>query len=275
MATYFVGDIQGCFQALQQLLAKIDFQPTSDTLWCVGDLVGRGPEPAQVLRYLSGLGNHAVCVLGNHDLHALAAFAGITHAKPEDQLDALFNAPDAPALMHWLRTQPFLVQHPTQALIMVHAGLSPQWQITEAIDWAEQLQQQFTQEASYHRLLKAMYTQSLPLWQDIDHDFERCIYALNTFTRIRFCHPNGQLDFHCKVPPEQTTLLPWYHMRANTEKSEPQIIFGHWSALAGQLNSAHYQALDTGCVWGGCLTAWCLESNMRFHVNCNAHFKTQ
>lgn len=272
MAHYFVGDIQGCCSSLQKLLAKINFNPKHDRLCCVGDLVGRGPEPLAVLRYLRNLGDSAVCVLGNHDLHCLAAYHNITTAKPADNLDCIYQAPDTQELMSWLQTRPLIATFPEHRLAMVHAGIPPHWDLQEALLWAEKTAQALQNPETFLPLLKAMYIDKSPLWQDLNTDFERAVYTLNALTRLRFCTAQGGIDFTCKDKPQNLKdrdLHPWYTLRAHQQASDPQIIFGHWSALEGELNNAHFQALDTGCIWGGCLTAWCAQTQTRTQINCS------
>lgn len=269
MATYFVGDIQGCFLGLMQLLDKIKFSRHTDTLWCVGDLVGRGPQPEAVLRFLKDLDNRALCVLGNHDLHCLAASQGVVTPKPSDHLDSLLHAQDANELLEWLRTRPFLIQHPQGSLVMVHAGIPAHWSLTEATLWAEHASQRLCSSTDYLPLLRAIYTDDSMHWDDMLDDFSRCVYTISALTRMRYCYADTRLDFTHKTPPQnaaQTCLKPWFEQRNPLSPNEPSIVFGHWSALEGKTHHTKYQALDTGYIWGGQLTAWCLETNERTHV---------
>ncbi len=231
MATYVVGDIQGCNGTLGRLLDRVDFGP-GDRLWCVGDLVNRGPDNVGVLRRLMGLGRRAVCVLGNHDLHLLGCAAGLRSPKKRDTIADVLEAPDRDALVGWLRERPLL--HRDEGVVMVHAGLLPSWSSDEA-------------EGHARRMEVALRGGR---WPDEA--------LLGVLTRIRFVDARGRPDYGPKVGPEDAPpeLRPWFEARPATPGET--VVFGHWAAL-GLYLAPGYVGLDTGCVWGQRLTAWRLE----------------
>jgi len=252
VATYIVGDIQGCFDELQQLLAQAEFNPEQDSLWLAGDLVARGPKSLETLRYIKSLGDAAVVVLGNHDLHLMAVYHGINPVKKKDKTAAIFDAPDCDEIMQWLRQQPIFAEH--QGFIMCHAGISPQWDLPTARSCADEISQLLKSER-WIWLLKNMY-QNLPdSWEQGLTGIERYCYIINAFTRMRFVYSDMRLDMQCKLPPDQASdegLIPWF-LHSKRIKLEKPILFGHWAALMGHQDD-HTIGLDTGCVWGGELT---------------------
>jgi len=249
MAIYIVGDIQGCFLELKALLQQVNFNPTYDQLMVAGDLVARGPYSLETLRFIKGLGNSAKVVLGNHDLHLLATYAGIKKVKTRDKLTALLAAPDIAELMDWLAQQPLLQQLPNEAAFMSHAGISPQWHIKDAIAQAEFAHQcLLSNKRNYW--LSMMYGEQPNNWQQVTTDEERFRYTVNAFTRMRYCYLDLTLEFSCKEAPEQapSSIKPWFEL-ASTLKDN-QWVFGHWAALMGKCEVKNTYALDTGCVWG-------------------------
>ena len=254
MATYAIGDIQGCFDELQQLLVQLNFDQANDQLWFCGDLVNRGPKSLETLRFVKGLGDAAVTVLGNHDLHLLAKAEGFGKQLKKDTLDAILNAPDCDELMHWLRHQPLLHHDSELGYSMVHAGLPPQWDLATARACAAELESKL-RAADYHEFIQVMYGNRPDHWSDDLAGVDRWRFITNVFTRLRFCYPDGRLELKAKGEPgtQKKATLPWYEVPGRkTENS--RIVFGHWSTLGvGERNNA--LSLDGGCLWGGQLVA--------------------
>ncbi|WP_371376236.1 symmetrical bis(5'-nucleosyl)-tetraphosphatase [Thalassotalea aquiviva] len=254
MAIYLIGDIQGCHQELRLLLENIEFNPDVDQIWFTGDLVARGPDSLATLRFIKSLGNAAQVVLGNHDLHLLAVHAGIKTAKPSDKLEQLLTAPDVEELIYWLSKQPLLIQLPGENSFMTHAGISPQWNITEAIEQADMVQQKLNSDNQRY-WLQTMYGNTPSNWADAQSEEDRFRYSVNALTRMRYCTLDGELELYQKDNParvKDVNLVPWYHNNPNLVHN--QWIFGHWASLEGKTENSQVYALDTGCVWGGCLT---------------------
>ncbi len=271
MATYFVGDVQGCFDELQQLLALAQFNPIEDELWLTGDLVARGPKSLEVLRFVSGLGDKATTVLGNHDLNLLAVAAGHFPAKKKDKTENILSAPDGKDLIQWLRKQPLLATHPTLPIVMTHAGISPQWNIATAQACAREVELLLRGDQAGW-LLKHMYGEEPKQWHERLSGIERWRYIINSFTRMRFCQFDGSLELKCKSAPKEQPagLAPWFEVR-QPEIDEPHLVFGHWAALMGRCPIPSIKALDTGCVWGNQLSLWRWEDNAMFSLNCPAY----
>ena len=270
MATYAIGDIQGCYHAFQALLARIQFNPKHDTLWLVGDLINRGSGSLEVLRWCYQHQNQLKTVLGNHDLHALAVAHGMRPAHRGDTLQALLDAPDSAALLTWLRHQP--LTHANDVYVMVHAGLLPQWQIADALSYALEVET-VLQGAQFKEFLRDMYGNTPNLWHDDLTGMDRLRAITNAMTRMRICTDEGALEFDFKgelqdIPPG---YLPWFDV-ATRKSQDAQIICGHWSAL-GLQQRANIFALDTGCLWGGKLTAMCLETQKITQVPFDARDK--
>ncbi len=254
MSTYAIGDLQGCYKQFRQLLDKIKFDPEKDKLWLTGDLVNRGPKSLKTLRYVKDLGDAVITVLGNHDLHLIAAYA-LPNAYPaSDDLQRIIDAPDADELIHWLRQQPLIHYDEKIKTALVHAGISPQWSIADALTFAREFESVLKRN-DYHIFLPAMYGDLPTKWADHLEGAERLNFVVNAFTRMRFCDKNGQLTFTEKNNPSKAPdgLLPWFKVPKRKNR-DVRIVFGHWSTL-GYLNEDNLLALDTGCVWGGELTA--------------------
>ena len=254
MAIYAIGDIQGCFDELQQLLQLINFDQAKDRLWFCGDLVNRGPKSLETLRFVKGLGDRAVTVLGNHDLHLLAKAEGFGKQLAKDTLDPILNAPDKDELMHWLRHQPLLHHDAELGYTMVHAGLSPQWDLATAKACANKLESKLRSD-EYHEFIQDMYGNKPDHWSD-DHDhIDRLRFITNVFTRTRFCYPDGRLELKAKGAPgtQKKGTLPWFDVPGRKTANE-RIVFGHWSTLGVALRN-NTLALDGGCLWGGRLVA--------------------
>ncbi len=266
MATYAIGDIQGCNQQLQALLRKIQFNPHSDELWLAGDLVNRGPESLQVLRFLTQLPKPPVIVLGNHDLHLLAIYRGIRPLEPEDTINDVLAASDCDELCNWLRQQPLIHHDVDFAMTMVHAGIPPQWSVDEAQVYATEVETVLKSE-NHLELLKDMYGNEPAVWNEALTGFARLRLIINYFTRMRFCDAKGKLNLDVKtsLADQPQGYFPWYKI-PNRKTKDDAIIFGHWAALAGQADTENIYALDSGCVWGGTLTALRLDDKTLFSV---------
>lgn len=253
MAIYAIGDLQGCYDDLQQLLNKLNFDPEQDTLWLAGDLVNRGPDSLKSLRYIKSLGEQAITVLGNHDLHLLAVAEGIKEAKDED-LHQIIEAEDCPELIEWLRCRPLLHHDVTRQLTMVHAGIYPHWSLEQALAHAKELES-ILQGDRYHDFLHVMYGNEPATWEDGLQGWDRLRFICNSFTRMRYCNKDGRLDLVDKGKPgsQIKNYQPWFKL-AKRKASKDAILFGHWSTL-GNPQVENIYPLDHGCVWGGQLTA--------------------
>ncbi len=262
MANYIVGDIQGCFDELKLILDKANFTAEKDTLWIAGDLVARGPKSLETLRFVKSLGDSARVVLGNHDLHLLAVSLRLHPAKNKDKTQPIFSAPDKTELLEWLRYQPLLAEH--DEFVVCHAGISPQWTLDTARKEARNIEQ-LLQSDNWMWLIENMYSNTPDYWNTGLSGLDRLRYAINAYTRMRFVNLDGSLDMACKLPPDEVTdntLLPWFkHSKRQT--IDKKILFGHWAALNGVENE-DVIGLDTGCVWGGCLTMLCWENKTYF-----------
>ena len=273
MATYAIGDIQGCFDQLQVLLHLIKFDQKYDKLWFTGDLVNRGPKSLEVLRYVKSLGECAVTVLGNHDLHLLALANRQTKLYSYDTLGSVLNAKDCQELCAWLRQQPLVHHDADLGFTLVHAGLPPQWDLHIAIHCAREVAHML-QSDRYPELLQHMYGNHPDKWSPNLTGFERLRFIINCLTRMRFCKHDGSLDLSYKgtldsQPPE---LIPWFSIPDRANKNL-QIIFGHWAALGvhrDTIAEPGIYALDSGCVWGNRLTALRLEDLKQFSVSCES-----
>ena len=265
MATYAIGDIQGCFDAFTRLLARIAFDPGKDRLWLVGDLVNRGPQSLEVLRWAYQHRDSITTVLGNHDLHLLALAAGVRDARSKDTVDDVLDAPDVNKLLDWLRGRPFFVVEGRYA--MVHAGLLPCWTVERAARLARELEAEL-QGPRHKKALEAIYCPGPPDWSDALEPPERCCALANIFTRLRTCTLSGKARYDFsgplrEVPPGH---LPWFAFPGRRSETHT-ILCGHWAALGLHLEPG-IAALDSGCVWGGALTAMRLEDSEIFQENC-------
>lgn len=252
MSRYAIGDIQGCYGPLRELLRKLDFSADRDQLLLVGDLVNRGPDSLAVLRFVRSLGDNARTVLGNHDLHLLALHHDpVRKSRTGDTLDEVLDAPDREVLLDWLIQQPLLIDDPANGDLLVHAGVVPQWTRNEAIACA--LEASRALRADPRGFLATMYGNKPDRWQDAVTTEERHRFAINVLTRMRYCRADGTIDLKMKGAPGKTgAWRPWFeHQRLLRDR---RIICGHWSTL-GLVQRADLLALDTGCVWGGALTA--------------------
>lgn len=271
MATYLVGDIQGCFDDLQDLLEQACFHPQHDELWLAGDLVARGPKSLETLRFVKNLGSQATMVLGNHDLHLLAAAHGLAKVKKRDQVQPILDAPDRDALLDWLRHQPLLAEHRKHPFVMAHAGISPQWDLSTARRAAREVEA-CLQSQDYLWLLENMYGDGPNSWHPELCGIAQYRYTINALTRMRFCHPDGKLEMACKLAPDDPAtgdLKPWFDL-PRREPLGKTVIFGHWAALMGH-EDQQVIGLDTGCVWGNSMTLLRWEDGTRFEKACPAY----
>ena len=265
MATYAIGDLQGCLDTLQRLLDKLRFDPASDRLWFCGDLVNRGGQSLDTLRLVHSLAASSTVVLGNHDLSllAIAERSEGDQARVNPDLRAVLFAPDRDELLDWLRRQQFMHVDRTLGFAMVHAGLAPQWSIAEAEARAREVEAQLRADG-YRRLLKNMYGDK-PAWSPGLGGIDRERAIINIFTRLRYCTPRGRIAFDAKGSPgtQEPGLYPWYAVPGRAER-DLKIVCGHWSAL-GLFIGHGVHAIDTGAVWGGKLTALELGHELRLH----------
>lgn len=260
MATYAIGDVQGCFDELQHLLRKAGFQGSKDKLWFVGDLVNRGPKSLEVLRFVRGLGERAVVVLGNHDLHLVTQHEGFERPREDDTFQDVLRAPDRSALVDWLRTRPMM--HVEGGYAMVHAGLLPQWSIEKALALGKEVERALA-APDYREFLKNMYGSRPDEWRDSLAGWDRLRVIVNAMTRLRFCTSEGRMEFRAKAAKPPGGFAAWFEFREEKET----IVCGHWSALGLKL-TAKLAALDSGCVWGASLSALRLEDRALFQVPC-------
>jgi bis(5'-nucleosyl)-tetraphosphatase (symmetrical) len=254
MRTYAIGDIQGCALELRRLLERLRFDPAVDRLWFTGDLVNRGPGSLEVLRLVHSLDACSVVVLGNHDLHLLALAAGnLKHAR-KSTLDAVLQAPDRDELLEWLRHRPLLHHDAAKGFTLIHAGLPPQWDLSEAKTHARELEEAL-RGPGYRDFLFAMYGNEPSRWSPDLVGMERLRFITNCLTRLRYCTPDGALALREKRPLASRApgLVPWFQCPGRRSR-EARIIFGHWSAL-GYWDQDNCWGIDSGCLWGGHLTA--------------------
>ncbi len=258
MALYAIGDVQGCDTELGALLNALSFSADRDSLWFVGDLVNRGPESLKVLRRIRALGDAATVILGNHDLHLLAVAYGGARLRSDDTLDAVLAAPDRGALLEWLQERPLLHEDDGLNVCMVHAGLAPQWDLSRARDCAHELEKALRRNPE--RLFARLYGDQPDRWDDGLEGEERLRFIANCLTRLRYVDADGRLMLRAKGSPRKNqskSLIPWFEARAPRWRGS-RIVFGHWSTL-GYFSNDDVTSLDTGCVWGGRLTALRLD----------------
>ena len=268
MTTYAIGDVQGCFAELQALLAHLQFNSDTDTLWFTGDLVNRGPQSLEVLRFVKNLGAKHKVVLGNHDLHLIAVAYGVRKTHASDTLDAILAAPDCDELIHWLRHLPLLYHDKQTQFVLAHAGLAPSWTLKQARELAKEAEKVLRSDTPEF-FLEHMYGNEPNRWDDALAGIERLRCIVNYFTRMRFCYADGRLDLSYKgeIGGKPADLIPWFDV-PNRKNANEKIIFGHWAALNGKTDTPWLYPLDTGCVWGNCLTAMRVEDEQRFSVKC-------
>jgi bis(5'-nucleosyl)-tetraphosphatase (symmetrical) len=258
MAIYAIGDVQGCDAELGALLGAIRFSADRDRLWFVGDLVNRGPESLHALRRIRALGDAATVVLGNHDLHLLAVALGQARSRNDDTLGDILAAPDRDALLEWLRSRPLLHHDQDLNLLLLHAGLAPQWDLATAKSCAREVESALRNDPT--GLFKQLYGDEPSRWNDRLEGADRLRFAVNCFTRLRYVDADGRLALRAKGSPKKSqaqSLIPWFEAPGALWRG-PRVVFGHWSTL-GFFTNADVLGLDTGCVWGGRLTALRLD----------------
>ncbi len=268
MSVYAIGDVQGCYDPLMRLLERLRFDERRDELWFAGDLVNRGPDSLKTLRFVHALGERSTVVLGNHDLHLLACFYG-TASRPraKDTISDILGAPDCEELMQWLKAQPLLKHDAKRNVAMVHAGIPAFWSIEKALELAKEVSTVLRGE-SYQTYFDAMYGNQPDKWEDQLAGLARLRVITNYFTRMRFIGSEGELDFAAKedlssAPPG---FVPWF---TEPRSDNLQIVFGHWAALNGATGNAQFIGMDTGCVWGGALSAIDLDTRELCSVACD------
>lgn len=269
MATYAVGDIQGCYDALKRLLAKVGFNAGADTLWVAGDLVNRGPDNLGTLRAIQALKDAAVVVLGNHDLHLLAAHAEVKKVSKKDTLADVLRAPECQKHIDWLRAQPLM--HSDGSWVMSHAGIPHIWPVKDAKRYASEVAAAL-QSTNYREFLRHMYGNEPAVWHASLAGFERLRMITNYFTRMRFVRPDGGLDLHAKegLDAAPAGAQAWFRYPREAADREYKFLFGHWAALSGRTFREDFIGLDTGCVWGGALTLYDLHRQEKISVPARA-----
>jgi len=261
VALYAIGDVQGCFRTLERLLRRIRFDSVKDRLWMAGDLVNRGPRSLEVLRWARSLDSSLVCVLGNHDLHLIGRALGLRRAKRLDTLDEILEAPDQHELLEWLRSRPLL--HREGGRLLVHAGLQPGWTVADAETVARALEKRLRGRGA-KALIGSLSRRGLLGWEEAREGEERDVLALQTLTLMRTCDVDGRLCHEFSGPPEDAppACRPWFAI-PERRAADTQVVCGHWAAL-GLRQEPHLVALDTGCVWGGPLSAVRLDDGTLF-----------
>lgn len=272
MSRYAIGDIQGCCDELRSLLERIGFSADRDRLWLVGDLVNRGPQSLEVLRFVRALGDNVIVVLGNHDLHLLAVACGCRAARRNDTLDGILRAPDRDALLEWLATRP--LAHFEAGDLLVHAGVVPQWTPETTLAVAREVE--FALRHEPRDLFEHMYGDEPDHWSEDLAGMDRLRFAINVLTRVRVCTSEGRINLRMKGKPPggDSPWLPWFEVR-NRRTRGARVVFGHWSAL-GLIVRDDVIGLDSGCVWGGALTALDLDGDrtggtVPISLPCNGH----
>lgn len=255
MAIYAIGDIQGCYDELRAMLEHIQFDAQRDKLWLVGDIVNRGPKSLETLRFVKSLGDAAICILGNHDLHLLALAAGNDEKKMEGDLNDILRAEDRKELLTWLRQRPLMHRDEATGFTILHAGLPPQWDMATALSLAHEVEDVLRDERAHRKFLYNMYGNKPDQWDKKLSGMDRLRFITNCLTRLRFLTAEGKLGLKQKGAPgsQEAGFMPWYsHPQRKTRNDK--IIFGHWS-LVGYQHHANTWAIDSGCLWGGMLTA--------------------
>ncbi len=267
MTRHAIGDIQGCHDELRALLARIGFSADRDRLWLVGDLVNRGPRSLEVLRFVRSLGDNAVTVLGNHDLHLLAIACGSRRARRSDTLDEILQAPDREALLEWLATRP--LAHFEAGDLMVHAGVVPEWTVATVLELAREVEWALRNES--RKLFDHMYGDEPERWSPDLAGPERLRFAINVLTRMRVCTSDGRIALSLKgrPPGPGSPWRPWCELEHRRSR-DARGVFGHWSAL-GLVLRPDAVGLDSGCVWGGALTAFDLDRGLSASVPCGGY----
>jgi bis(5'-nucleosyl)-tetraphosphatase (symmetrical) len=267
MTDYAIGDIQGCYERLRDVLSKVDFSPSRDRLWVAGDIINRGPSSLQALRYIESLGSSSVVVLGNHDLHLLAVALGGHALKNKDTLREILDAPDHQHLLNWLCQQNLLVHDADRNFVMAHAGLPHIWTLEQAAGYAHEVESVLRGPGAAD-YFASMYGNRPDRWDDALQGMDRLRVITNYFTRMRFIAEDGTLEFAAKESADDAPkgFAPWFQYH---RKDDVRVIFGHWAALEGKTDSERFIGLDTGCVWGGKLTMMNLDTGEKIHCDCS------
>ena len=267
MTRYAVGDIQGCLTPLQCLLDRVAFNPNKDQLWLAGDLINRGPDSLETLRFIKQLGECTRIVLGNHDLHFLAVAYGVIEQHKSDTLTPLLKANDCNELVQWLRQQHMLYSDPGGDYSMVHAGIPPIWNLQQAQNYAIEVES-ILQSNQIETYLRTMYGNTPNCWEPNLRGWKRIRLITNYFTRMRFCTFDGKLDFtHKGTTITDNTFAPWFSYPQSAPRNR-SLLFGHWASLQGKVEVANIYALDTGCVWGGSMTLMNLDNKNIHSCKC-------
>ncbi|MFW5825281.1 MAG: symmetrical bis(5'-nucleosyl)-tetraphosphatase [Marinobacter sp.] len=266
MTDYAIGDIQGCYDRLLEVLDKVAFSPSRDRLWVAGDIINRGPSSLETLRYVANLGSSAVVVLGNHDLHLLAVALGGHSIRRKDTLQDILEAPDHDELLHWLLQQNICVQDARRNLVMAHAGLPHIWGVEKGVALARELEA-VLRGPDVDGFFEHMYGNQPERWQDDLQGMDRWRMITNYFTRMRFIAEDGTLELTAKETADSSPegYAPWFTFPRD---DDVRVIFGHWAALEGDTGKDRYIGLDTGCVWGGKLTVMNLDTGEKIHCDC-------
>lgn len=265
MAVYAIGDVQGCYDDLMALLDEVNFDSSRDRLWFTGDLVNRGPDSLRVLRFVRDLGDSAITVQGNHDLHMLALAENLSPTHRSDTLEEIFEAPDREELLGWVRQQPLMHHDEDLHFTMVHAGLPPQWDLSQAQQYAAEVET-VLQGENYREYLANMYGDEPDTWDENLEGWDRLRFITNCFTRLRYCSVEGKLCLQSQGEPgtQLPGFQPWFDI-AERKSKDLRIVFGHWSTLGlyrDSFGQGGVYALDTGCLWGGLLTAMRLDGSL-------------
>lgn len=270
MAVYAIGDVQGCLDELQRLLDRLRFDPAADRLWFAGDLVNRGPQSLETLRFIRALGERAVSVLGNHDLHLLAISRYADRLKARDTLLPILEAPDRDALLDWLRQRPLFHHDATLGYSLVHAGLPPQWDLDQALACSREVEAVLRDDTRCGDFLAHMYGNQPDTWSAQLTGHDRLRFIVNACTRLRYCTPEGRMEFRHSGPPgsQPPGFLPWFEVPGRASRGL-NILFGHWASL-DRAGGPGIHPLDTGCVWGRQLTALRLDTDspQRISIDC-------
>lgn len=268
MATYAIGDLQGCLDPLERLLDRLAFDPAQDRLWFVGDIVNRGPQSLEALRFVRALGDRAITVLGNHDIHLLGCRFGTRKTRGRDTLEPILEADDRDELLDWLRRRPLLHHDPDLDWTLVHAGIAPSWTLEQAVEEARATEAAMAGKDP-GRFFTEIFGNHSDRWDAHAAPIDRHRFAINAFTRMRYCHPDGRLDFDEKRPPERADpgLVPWFDVPGR-RTAGLRIVFGHWSTLGPARPRRNAWDIDQGCLWGRELTALRLEDEQIFSVPC-------
>lgn len=265
MSVYAVGDIQGCYKPLKQLLKKVKFNPKKDQLWCVGDLVNRGPDSLKTLRFLKSLGKACICVLGNHDLHLLEYASGGKSYR-RDTLDEVLAASDLDELIHWLRHRPLLYHDKKLGWAMVHAGMHPAWSLKKAKKRARLIEKAL-QSKSWRQFSHQLHHLQFPACEPTKSDPARTLFSTAVFTRTRFCTQDGVFNWSARTgDSDNKNDRPWFAHKKLAWRNDCKVVCGHWAARGLVVDQPHVLGLDTGCVWGGSMTIAKLKSGGKMKI---------